>query len=327
MLHRVWALLRASVEGYIEDDAMSRGAAIAYYTIFSIAPLLVIATAVAGLAFGEDAVRGAVSEQLRDLLGTTGAEAVEAMIRGASSRTSGTVATVISIITLLITSSAVFSELQSALNAIWRASPPPGGTITRLMKAKLASIGLVAATGFLLLVSLIASAILAAVATWFTELLPEARWLLGLANFGLSFLMTTALFAAVYKILPDRLVDWRDVTVGALVTAFLFTIGKSLIGWYIGSSAFASSYGAAGALMVVLLWVYYSAQIFLLGAEFTRAWAGLHHSPAGQAAMAEPPPVRGRVRDRRQQKRAETGSFLGGAAAMAAVLAVFRRRR
>jgi membrane protein len=219
----------------------------------------------------------------------------------------------------------VFSELQSALNAIWRAAPPPGGTITRLMKAKLASLGLVAATGFLLLVSLIASAILAAIGTWFTELLPEARQLLGLANFGLSFLMTTALFAAIYKILPDRPVDWRDVVVGALVTAFLFTIGKTLIGWYIGSSAFATSYGAAGALMVVLLWVYYSAQIFLLGAEFTRAWAGLHHSPAAEAALAEPVQARGRSREK--QKRAETGSFLGGAAAMAAVLAVFRRRR
>jgi membrane protein len=325
MLQRVWALLRESVEGYIEDDAMGRGAAIAYYTVFSIAPLLVIATAIAGLAFGEEAVRGAISEQLRGLLGTTGAEAVEAMVKGASNKTSGTIATLIGVVTLLLTASGVFGELQSALNVIWRASPPSGGTVTRLMRAKLASLGLVAATGFLLLVSLIASAVLSAIVTWFRPLVPGVVLLLGAANFLLSFLMVSAMFAAIYKILPDRDVAWRDVAVGAVVTAFLFTIGKSLIGWYIGSSSVATSYGAAGALMVVLLWVYYSAQVFLLGAEFTRAWAGFHGSPAAQAALAEPVPVRGR--ERRKQKAVETGHFLGGAAAMAVLLAVFRRRR
>ena len=149
--------------------------------------------------------------------------------------------------------------------------------------------------------------------------------LLGLANFLMSFLMVSAMFAAIYKILPDRDVTWRDVTVGAVVTAFLFTIGKSLIGWYIGSSKVATSYGAAGALMVVLLWVYYSAQVFLLGAEFTKAWAGLQGSEAAQAALAQPVPLR--RRERRQQKAKETGHFLGGAAVMALLMAVFRRRR
>jgi membrane protein len=325
MLNRIWALLRASVEGYIEDEAMSRGAAIAYYTVFSIAPLLVIATAIAGIFFGEDAVRGAISEQLRGLLGRTGAETVEAMVRGAGNLTSGTIATVIGVVTLLLTASGVFGELQTALNAIWRAQPPEGGAVTRLMRAKLASLGLVAATGFLLLVSLIASTVLSALITWFGDQLPERVMLLGAANFVLSFLMVTILFAAIYKILPDREIGWRDVAVGALVTAFLFTLGKTLIGWYVGSSHVATSYGAAGALMVVLLWVYYSAQVFLLGAEFTRAWAGLQGSPAGQAAMAEAPHHRGR--DRRAQKRAETGHFLGGAAAMAVVMAMLRRKK
>jgi membrane protein len=289
MLRRIWALLRASIEGYIEDDAMSRGAAIAYYTIFSIAPLLVIATAVAGLIFGEDAVHGAISDQLRGLLGDTGAGAVEAMIAGAGNKTSGTIATIIGLVTLLLTASGVFGELQAALNAIWRATPPPGDVVTRLMRAKLASLGLVAATGFLLLVSLLASAALSAFATWIGGLVPEVLLLLGLANFTLSFLMVAALFAAIYKILPDRPVAWGDVVVGALVTAFLFTLGKSLIGWYIGSSSFATSYGAAGALMVVLLWIYYSAQIFLLGAEFTRAWAGLHDQAVVRALPPAPP--------------------------------------
>ncbi|MBL6455101.1 YihY/virulence factor BrkB family protein [Belnapia sp. T6] len=326
MLNRVWGLLRESVEGYIEDEAMSRGAAVAYYTVFSIAPLLVIATAIAGLAFGEDAVRGAISEQLRGLLGNTGAETVEAMVKGASNRTSGTIATIIGVVTLLLTASGVFGELQSALNAIWRAKPPEGGAVTRLMRAKLASLGLVAATGFLLLVSLIASAIISVLITWFRDQLPEMLLLLGVANFLLSFLMVTILFAAIYKILPDRNIAWRDVAVGAVVTAFLFTIGKTLIGWYVGSSNVATSYGAAGALMVVLLWVYYSAQIFMLGAEFTRAWAGLQGSPAAQAALAEPAHHRG-GRDRKAEKRAETGHFLGGAAAMAVLMAVFRRKR
>ena len=325
MLNRVWALLRATVEGYIEDEAMGRGAAIAYYTIFSIAPLLVIATAIAGLFFGEAAVQGALSEELRGLLGTTGAETVEAMVKGAGNPTSGTIATVIGVATLLLTASGVFGELQSALNAIWRVTPGRGDAVTRLMRSKLAALGLVAATGFLLLVSLLASTILAAIATWFGEMVPSSLMLFSIANFMLSFLMIAVLFAAIYKILPGRAVAWKDVGVGALVTALLFTIGKSLIGWYVGSSAFASSYGAAGALMVVLLWVYYSAQVFLLGAEFTRAWAGFHGAESAVAAMAEP--VHGRGRDPEKQKAVETGHFLGGAAVAAVLMAVFRRRR
>ncbi|MDN3566592.1 YihY/virulence factor BrkB family protein [Paeniroseomonas aquatica] len=325
MLNRVWALLRATVEGYIEDEAMGRGAAIAYYTIFSIAPLLVIATATAGFFFGEAAVQGALAEELRGLLGVTGAEAVEAMVRGANNRTSGTIATLIGVATLLLTASGVFGELQSALNAIWRVQPAEGDTVTRLMRAKLASLGLVAATGFLLLVSLVASAVLSAIATWFDSVLPGTLLLLGLANFLLSFLMVAVLFGAIYKILPARPVAWRDVTVGALVTAMLFTIGKSLIGWYVGSSSFGTGYGAAGALMIVLLWVYYSAQVFLLGAEFTRAWGGFHGTEAAVAALSEPAQPRQHLRQ--QQKKTEAGHFLGGAAAMALVMAVFRRRR
>ncbi|WP_149538099.1 YihY/virulence factor BrkB family protein [Siccirubricoccus phaeus] len=312
MLRRIWTLLRRSIEGYIEDDALSRGAAIAYYAVFSIAPLLVIATAIAGSVFGEAAVHGAISEQLAGLLGQAGAEAVEAMIVGAGNRTSGTIATLIGVVTLLLTASGVFGEVQSALNAIWRAPPPRGDAVTRVVRAKLAALLAVIATGCLLLASLVASAVLSAFGSWAGGVVPEVLLLLGLANFGLSFLLVAALFAAIYKILPNRPVAWGDVVVGALVTAFLFTLGKSLIGWYIGSTSPASSYGAAGALLGVMLWVYYSAQIFLLGAEFTRAWAGLQEAPAPAAADCPPAP---------------RANWLLPAAAGALLMALLRGRR
>jgi membrane protein len=305
---RSWVLLRSTIEGYIADEAMSRGAAIAYYTIFSIAPLLVIATAVAGLAFGRQAVEGAVAAQLTGMLGEAGALAVQGLIRSAARPGASEFATLLGVVVLVITASGVFSELQAALNAIWRAAPPPGqDTVTAFLRAKALSLGLVAATGFLLLCSLLVSAGLSALGTWAGGRLP-----------GWALVLPALLFAAIYKVLPDRPLAWRDVGVGALVTAFLFTIGKSLIGWYIGSSAVASAYGATGALMVVLIWVYYSAQVFLLGAEFTRAWAGLE--------PAAPPPV-GQPAPPRPRRRAPRGAGLLGAAALGtALLALVRRR-
>jgi len=271
---RIWAVLRSTVEGFIADEALTRGAAIAYYTAFSLAPLLVIATAIAGAVFGEEAARGAVAAQLRGLLGAQAAEGVQGMIRGAADTGPGTLAALLGIGTLLLTASGVFGELQSALNAIWKTEAQEG-TVSRLLRAKAASIGLVAATGFLLLVSLIVSAALSALGTWLGGAVPGARLVVQALNFAVSFCMTAALFAAIYKVLPDRALRWRDVAVGAVVTALLFTIGKSLIGFYIGRTAIASTFGAAGALAVVLLWVFYSSQIFLLGAEFTRAWTTL----------------------------------------------------
>jgi membrane protein len=190
---------------------------------------------------------------------------------------------------LLLTASGVFAEVQSALNAIWRAEPR-ALSVSYLLRARLLSLGLVATTGFLLLVSLLASAALAALGAWIDGLLlPGAALLLRGLGFAASFALTAALFAAIYKVLPDRRLAWRDVAVGAVATAFLFAVGKALIGWYIGGSGAAAAYGTAGALVVVLLWVYYSAQVFLLGAEFTRAWAGLRASggrgaPAGRDA-------------------------------------------
>jgi membrane protein len=323
MLERSWTLLKDTVLGYIEDGAMSRGAAIAYYTVFSIAPLLVIATAIAGLVFEQAAVEGVVADQLRGLLGDRGAEAVQAMIRGAANPTSGTIATVIGVVTLLLTASGVFGELQTALNEIWKAPPPPEtgarGIVARLLWARATSLGLVAATGFLLLVSLLVSAALAAVATWVGGLMDGVATLLSLVNFLVSFLMVTVLFGAIYKILPDRDLHWGDVAVGAMVTALLFTMGKSLIGWYIGGSGIATTYGAAGALMVVLLWVYYSAQVFLLGAEFTKSWAGFKGSPEALAAGARPAEAMPRPRRRRREK-AEAAPAGAAAPAQSALL-------
>jgi membrane protein len=283
MLRKAWALARDTAEGFVADEAMTRGAAIACYSMFSIAPLLVVAVAIAGLAFGEEAVRSAVGEQLRALVGREGAEAVQAMVRGvgeAGGGSSSGVPALASVSVLLVTASGVFAELQGALNVVWKAEPK-AVTVSYLLRARALSIGLVAATGFLLLVSLLASAALAALWAWVGGVLPAAAALLGALGFLVSFALTAALFAAIYKVLPDRRLEWRDVAVGAVGTALLFNIGKALIGWYIGGSGMARSYGAAGALVVVLLWVYYSAQTFLLGAEFTRAWAGLEGSRQG----------------------------------------------
>jgi membrane protein len=271
---RIWLLLRDTVEGFIADEAMTRGAAIACYTIFSVAPLLVVAVAIAGLAFSETAVWDALAAQLRALVGSDGAATIQAMVKGMEAGGAGRVPAIFSIGLLLLTASGVFAEIQSALNVIWRAAPR-GVSLSYLVRARLLSIGLVAATGFLLLVSLTASAAVAALETSARGRFPEFSLVVGLVGFGVSFVLTALLFAAIYKILPDRRMHWRDVTVGAIGTAFLFTLGKTMIGWYIGGSGLAQSYGAAGALVVVLLWVYYSAQVFLLGAEFTRAWARL----------------------------------------------------
>ena len=277
MLANTWTLIKATVNGYIEDNALSRGAAIAYYTVFSLAPMLVIIVAIAGVAFGEEAAQGALARQIQGLMGHDAAVAVQGMVRSAWQSKSGTLATVIGFITLLITASGVFGEMQSALNAIWRAEPQ-GTTVGRLVKARATSLGLVAALGFLMMVSLVVSAAITVVQTYLGGMLPAVAMLISVLNFLISFGLITALFAAIYKILPDRQLHWRDVGTGAVVTALLFEVGKTAIGIYIGSTAVANSFGAAGALAIVLLWVYYTSQIFLLGAEFTRAYSEFNGS-------------------------------------------------
>jgi membrane protein len=278
MIARAWVLIKDTISGFIEHEDLTRGAAIAYYTIFSIAPLLIIVIAIAGLVFGHNAAEGAIVGQLTGLIGKQSAEILQSMIQSASHRGAGILATIIGIGTLLLTATGVFTEIQSALNAIWRAAPSAG--FSQLVRARLLSLGLVATLGFLMLVSLVVSAGLTALGSYLSDLFPGGSLLMSLLNSTISLLLISALFAAIYKILPDKPISWRDVAVGSVVTAILFTIGKSLIGLYIGSSSVASSYGAAGALLIFLLWVYYSAQIFLLGAEYTRAYTETHGSHA-----------------------------------------------
>jgi membrane protein len=265
-------LIKQSVLAFIADDALSKGAAIAFYVVTSIAPLLLIVVAIGGLAFGEEAAQHAITDQFSSLMGEATAQMLETAILGASTKSSGIWATVIGLVTLIVTASSVFGEMQSTLNAIWKARPVKT-TATRLILARAISLGLVAALGFLLIVSLLASAGLTAFGAYLNGALPIGTVILPALNGLVSIVQLSAMFAAIYKILPDRHLEWRDVIIGALVTAILFTIGKSLTGWYIGSSAMATSYGAAGSLIVLLLWVYSSVQIFLLGAEFTKVYA------------------------------------------------------
>lgn len=273
----LWTILKKSILAFISDDALSRGAAISFYTATSMAPVLLIVIAVAGLAVGRDAAQIGVTAQLSSLMGQQTADVLQSAIASASNKTSGISATIIGVVTLIVTASGVFGEMQSALNVIWQAKPR-GATVSRLIRARIASLGLVAALGFLLLASLAVSAGLTAFGDCLNSLLPFGRVILVALNVFVSLALLSVLFAAIYKILPDRHLEWRDVVVGAIITAVLFTIGKSLIGLYIGSSAITSSYGAAGGLIVLLLWIYYSAQTFLFGAEITKAYAAHHGS-------------------------------------------------
>jgi membrane protein len=267
-----WWLARQTILGFIEDEALSRGAAIAFYTVTSLAPVLIIAIAIAGLAFGEEAARGALESQLGGLMGQAGAEVVQDIVRSASNPTAGKLASLIGLVTLIITASGVFGEIQASLNKIWKAEVATV-TVSSLLRARALSLGLVGTLGFLLLVSLVVSALLSGLRDALDTWLPGIATLIRIANLLVSLGLITVLFAAIYKILPDRKLEWKDVIVGALVTALLFNLGKSLIGLYLGRSAIGSTYGAAGSAVIVLLWIYYSAQIFLLGAEFTKAYA------------------------------------------------------
>ncbi len=281
MLNKVWQALRASGLGFFTDGCLSRGAAIAYYTVFSLAPVLLIVVAIAGLVFGDDAARGAIRDQISGLMGASSADAIQGMIQNASNKNSGIIATVIGAVTLLVAASGVFLEMQTALNAIWKVEPPEG-MVSQLVRARLQSLGLVMTLGFLLMVSLLISAALTALDTFLANRLPGVHLALRGLSLLLSFGLITALFAAIYKVLPDTDVAWRDVGIGAVVTALLFTLGKYGISLYIGSSRIATTYGAAGALAIILVWIYYSSQIFLLGAEFTMAWAQANGSHVGR---------------------------------------------
>ena len=277
-----WALLRKTFDDFIEDDALSRGASIAYYTLFSVGPVLLIVIAIAGLVFGREAAQGAISAQLGGLMGVRTADALQGVVQSAEkSQGSSWWASIVGLVLLVLSASAVFGELQAGLNRIWevpRDHRP--STLRRLLRARLMSLGLVATCGFLLAVSLAVSAGLAAVSTYLSAVFPTAQTLLQVADIGLSLLLTSGIFAAMYKMLPDADIAWHDVLIGAVASTLLVLAGKYLIALYVGQSDVASSFGAAGALIVFMVWVYYSSVIFLLGAEFTYAFACRHGSRA-----------------------------------------------
>lgn len=267
-------LTRNSIRAWQEDYASSLGAAIAFYTAFSIAPLMIIIIAVAGFVWGEDAVRGELIHQLGDIVGRDAAAGIQALIRNADQPSQGLTATLVSAGVLIWGSTRVFAELQSALDRIWevpRAQSSQG--IWRTIRARLLSFGLVLGLAFLLLVSLVVSTGLAALGQWAGSFFPGMEAVLQLANTLITFGITTVLFAMIFKFMPQAAIAWRDVWIGALVTAALFEIGKLLIGMYVGKSASVSVLAAAGSLIILLIWVYYAAQVFLLGAEFTWIYA------------------------------------------------------
>src|SRR6267378_1703321 len=276
--HRWVSLCETAVYSWLDDRAPTMGAAIAYYTVFSLAPMLVMVIAIAGLAFGQKAAEGALFDGLADLVGPESAGAVQAMLRSASSTRTGILATVVGFGTLIIGATAVFSELQSALNVIWKAPASGGLGVSHLLKSRLLGLSVVLVIGFLLLVSLVISTALAAFSDYLDWILPGLATILHIIHLTLSFSLTTVLFAMMFKILPDNPVEWEEVWLGGAVAALLFTVGKHLISFYIGSSNMASTYGAAGALIIVLVWVFYSAQILLLGAEFAKAYSDRRHA-------------------------------------------------
>ena len=281
-------MFRQMFQAWSDDYVPSMGAALAYYTMFSLAPLLLIVIAIAGLVFGEDAARGEIAAQLRLLMGDGSAMAVQDLLVSVRKPASGVAATVVGVVLLLVGATSVFGELQDTLNRIWKVptSSVAGGWIM-LVRSRILSFGMVLAMGFLLVVSLLVSAALSVTARWWGPLFGEWQLLATVADAFTSFVVVAALFAYIYKTMPSVHIQWGDVWVGAVVTASLFTFGKLLIGLYLGHSGVVSGFGAAGSLVVVMLWVYYSAQIFLIGAVFTWIYANTYGSRRSQPT-AEP---------------------------------------
>jgi len=282
-----WTLVKASVSSWLDDYAPSMGAALSYYTVFSLAPLLLIVVSVAGLVFGDDAVRGELFAQLQGLMGAEAAKAIQDLLASVNKPTQGIVGTLTGIALLVFGATTVFGELQDALDRIWRAPAREGSGLWALLRARLLSFGMILGLAFLLMVSLVLGAAISALGKWWGPAFGGWETLAQIVNLLVGFGLTTLVFAMIYKLMPRVKVEWHDVWLGALVTSLLFTIGKFLIGLYIGKSGVASGFGAAGSLIVVFIWVYYSAQIFLLGAEFTWVYAKTLGSLRGAEGVAE----------------------------------------
>ena len=279
---RIRRILSSAAAGWWADRALSMGASIAFYTLFALAPMLLTAVAVAGLAFGREAAQGALVSELAALIGTTGAEALEGMLANAWAKGTGVLATIIGTVTFLVLMTGAFVELQDSLNLIWKAKPSSRNVGLAFVRSRLMSFAFVIGIGFLLLVSLALDAALAALGTYLGNALPGWPTLLLAFNTALSLGSSTLLFATIFKVLPDAPVAWHDAWVGGIVTGLMFTLGKFLIGFYIGQTGVASAYGAAASIVTILLWIYYSSQIVLFGAEITKAYGDT------RSARAEP---------------------------------------
>jgi membrane protein len=283
-----WTLLKDTFQKWSTDKAPRLGAALSYYTVFSLVPLLILTIAIAGLVFGKDAAQQAMMGQIESLVGPQSAAAIQQMLEIAQKPSSGALASLIAIGTLLLGASGVFAQLQDALNTVWGVEPKTGRGIWGVIKDRFFSFMAVLGTGFLLLVSLVLSAALAAFGKLFLSSLPGQETALHVANFAISFGVITLLFAMMFKLLPDAKIVWHDVWIGAGITSLLFTVGKFLIGMYLGKADVGSAYGAAGSLVILLVWVYYSSQILLFGAEFTSVYANRYgsHIVAGTSSVA-----------------------------------------
>ena len=274
----MWQLIRRTFAKWNEDHAPGLGAALSYYTVFSLAPVLMIAIAFASLVFGQDAAQGQIMGQIQGLVGEETAKAIQSMIEAARKPAAGFLTTMIAMVMLFMGATGVFAQLQESLNIIWKVKAKPEEGILKILKDRFISLLAVLGTGFLLLISLIISAALSALGATLDYLLPGLEVLLHIINIILSFAVVTLLFAMIYKLLPDTPIRWGDVWVGAMITSLLFTIGKFFIGLYLGNSDVGLAYGAAGSLVVILIWVYYASQIFLFGAEFTAIYAESRHN-------------------------------------------------
>lgn len=302
-LNEYGKIFKNSLSGWGEDRVATLSAAIAYYTVFSIAPLLLIAIAVAGLFWGEEAVRGEIFGSVRGLVGDQGAVAIQSFVESASLSASTTLATIVGVVTLIVGATSLFAQLQESLNRVWKVKTKPHAGIWPLVRQRLLSLSLILVIAFVLLVSLILSAVISAASKYAQGFLPGGSVIWRVVDIAFSLGVTTVLFAAIYKILPDVRLRWRDVWAGGLTTAVLFTIGKSLIGLYLGKSTVSSSYGAAGSLVIILLWTYYSSMVLMLGAEFTRyhsMWGGRKLELKANATWIQTPQkIEGRARPKR----------------------------
>lgn len=275
----IWPLVKQTGKEFMIDKGPRLGAALAFYTALSLSPLLLVVIAIAGAVFGEQAARGEIAHQVQDMVGEENAATIQSMLANNRSERKSMLMTIVGILTLIVGASGVFGQLQEALDTVWGVkSEQVKGGIFGAIRDRLLSFSVVCGMAFLLLVSLVFGAILSALSGWLETQMPGNGWLLQLGNQALSFLLTTALFAIIFKVLPHTRPAWSDVWVGAAMTAGLFTLGKYLIGLYLGQAAPGSAYGAAGSFVVLLIWIYYSSQIMLFGAEFTQVYANTHGS-------------------------------------------------